>query len=212
MKLTAISFSQADNSLQTRGLTLLDHYLKFDSLYSMQDFSIPLCYSNKPDGEVPESVLKLDSVLLQAEALVFAISEAGGHYCAAFKNVVDWLIVKHKFNSQLGNGYSLSQKPVYIVTFTPTYKDSGHRHFSMTRTLLIEKFGANVRKCQVFNQCWDHVTPQNYQFVETFCLEVLQDLSTVAAEPKSSVGASSNYDTQKWLQQYEQWDQKWKTL
>jgi NADPH-dependent FMN reductase len=212
MKLTAISFSQAGNSLQTRGLTLLDHFLNFESAYCMQDFAIPLCYSNKPDGQVPESVLKLDSVLLEAEALVFAISEAGGHYCAAFKNVVDWLIVKNQFNSQLGNGYSLSQKPVYIVTFTPTYKDSGHRHFSMTRTLLLEKFGANVRKCHVFNQCWDHVTPKNYQFVETFCQEVLQDLITVAAEPKSSLNASSNYDTQKWLQQYEQWDHKWKTL
>ncbi len=212
MKLTAISFSHAGNSLQTRGLTLLDHFLHFESIYSMQDFSIPLCYSNKPDGEVPESVLKLDSVLLSADALVFAISEAGGHYCAAFKNIVDWLIVKHKFNSHLGHGYSLSQKPVYIVTFTPTYKDSGHRHFSMTRTLLLEKFGADVRKCHVFNHCWDHVTPQNYQFVQTFCMDVLHDLKEVAIETRRPAVVPSNYDTQKWLQQYEQWDQKWKTL
>ena len=63
----------------------------------MKDFDIPLCFSNKPDGQVPVGVLEFDQVLAESDALVLAIAEAGGHYCASFKNIVDWLITKNRF-------------------------------------------------------------------------------------------------------------------
>lgn len=210
MNLVGISFSSAPNSLQSRGLLLVNHFLQFQKLCGLGDFDIPLCNSNRPDGEVPQGVQDFDRVLSEADALVFAISEAGGHYSASFKNVMDWLIVMTRFNSQLGAGYSLSNKPVYILTFTPTHQDSGGRHFEMTKYILAEKFGARVRLMHVWNRCWEQVVPGNYEFVKDQSLAIRTDLESFAelrAKPQKFV--TPRYDTEKWLQQYEAWDRQW---
>jgi hypothetical protein len=44
MKLTAISFSYASNSLQTRGLKLLNEEKLFTNIYDMTNFDMPVCY------------------------------------------------------------------------------------------------------------------------------------------------------------------------
>ena len=71
----------------------------------MTDFDMPICNSNKSDGNVPQSVNKFVDVLNNADVLVFAVSEATGHYSAGFKNAMDWLVVKSKFNAKLGTNY-----------------------------------------------------------------------------------------------------------
>lgn len=209
----AVSFSQSEDSLQLRGLNLMNDLLKFDQLVSLRNFEIPLCDSNKPDGRVPKGIRDFDQFLEEADALVFSISEAGGHYSAAFKNVIDWLIVKHRFNAKLGRGYSLTSKPIYVLTFTPTHKNSGDRHFEMTKYLLTEKFGANVRRCTVFHKCWENVLPGQTSFVAQECLNIKNDLDALAK--KSGLGrdlstnAEDAFDVDAWIKNYEKWNQKW---
>jgi len=210
MKFLGLSFSHARNSLQSRGLSLVDRFLQFDQRLSLADFNIPICDSNRPDGVVLDSVARLDRAFEEADALVFAVPEAGGHYSAAFKNILDWLIVKHKFNSQLGKNYSLSGKPVYILTFTPTVPGSGGRHFEMTRSILTEKFGAVVRRSIVFNKCWEHVLPENFDFVKTSSFDILEDAKLFLATSSKPEGtARSVYDVEKWMAQYKRWDDQW---
>ena len=150
MQLTAISFSYADNSLQTRGLKLLQEKLDMQ-VFDMLDFHMPICNSNKSDGVVPVSVDKFVDVLEQSDVLIFAVSEATSHYCAGFKNAMDWLVVKSKFNARLGTDYAITDKPIFVITFTPTSNEpNGGRHFDMT-TELLQKLGADVKECHLIN-------------------------------------------------------------
>ena len=32
---------------------------------------------------------------------------------------MDWLVVGKQYNASLGQNYSISDKPVYVITFTP---------------------------------------------------------------------------------------------
>ena len=63
MKLSAISFSYANNSMQTRGLTLLHERLKFNTIFDVRN--IPVCDSNKSDGNVPLSVIEFDNIKIE---------------------------------------------------------------------------------------------------------------------------------------------------
>ncbi|GEM_PF-1173682 len=211
MGLTGISFSYSNSSLQERGLSLIKDHTSLTHCYSMRDFDIPLCYSNSPDGRVPDSVIKFDNTLSASDGIVFAIPEAGGHYCSAFKNVVDWLIVKNRFNSQLGHGYSLSKKPTYILTFTPTLEGSGGRHFKMTKELLESKFGANVRKTIVFNNCWETVLPGNESYFANECLTIKEDFDSLTCKNSSLPDTTSqkSLDADKWLTSYQKWNNQW---
>ena len=82
----------------------------------MNDFNMPLCNSNKSDGNVPEGVNKFIKVMRDADILVFAIPEATGHYAAAFKNAMDWLICESKFNSDIAvDGARIRLRPGYQI-------------------------------------------------------------------------------------------------
>ena len=205
MKLTAVSFSYAENRMQTRGIFLLSHKLDFENVIGIND--IPVCDSNKSDGVVPDSVVEFDHALEDADALVFCIPEATAHYSAGFKVAMDWLVVKSNFNSKLGADYSITGKPIYVFTFTPTYKDGGFRHFDMIEHLLSEKLGADVRKCFAMQDGWRKVVPNNYDYVEEQCNYILDDLKNYTFKEKKS--AKSNYDIDKWLKLYEQWNDQW---
>ena len=87
MKVVGISFSYADNSLQMRGLKLLQEKLDME-VFGMLDFNMPICNSNKSDGNVPNSVEQFVKKLDDADVLIFAKSEATSHYCAGFKNEI----------------------------------------------------------------------------------------------------------------------------
>jgi NAD(P)H-dependent FMN reductase len=205
-KLIGISFSYADNSLQTRGLKLLSENIPM-SVYDMLDFNMPICNSNKSDGIVPDSVDKFISVLEQADILVFAISEATGHYSAGFKNAMDWLVVKSQFNAKLGTNYAITNKPIFVITFTPTkYEPNGARHFEMTSHLLT-KLGANVIDTYVVNNSWNTIIPGNIDIVRPYCTKIESFINNYDLPIKNTSLADDN--SQVWLAAYNEWDKKW---
>lgn len=210
MTTVGISFSHAENSLQTRGLQLLQDIAGVDIVYDMLDFDIPICNSNKCNGIVPESVESLAEVLGKADILIFAISEATSHYSAGFKNAMDWLVVKSKFNARLGTDYAITNKPIFVVTFTPTKKNeanNGGRHFKMTVELL-EKLGAKVIQVEVIHDAWRTVVPNNYSSIQNLANTINQFAETytpiIKIKPINDTGSPG------WIDLYNEWDSKWK--
>lgn len=211
MKIVGISFSYADNSLQTRGLELIaTHDNTLDSVHSMSTFNMPMCDSNMCDGQVPDSVKAFDEVMEDADALVFAVSEATAHYTAGFKNAMDWLVVKSRFNETLGEGYSISGKPVLIVTFSPTKeKPNGARHFPMTVHLL-EKLGAQVVSNICINNAWETVVPEMPESVKVI-VDRIHAAREVHVPNKNKLKKTEAEDSSiRWLNAYTEWDEKWK--
>lgn len=207
IKFIGVSFSYAENSLQTRGLKLLSEIIPM-SVYDMLDFNMPICNSNKSDGIVPDSVDKFISTLEQADVLVFAISEATSHYSAGFKNAMDWLVVKSRFNSKLGTDYAITMKPVFVITFTPTvYNESmnGARHFDMTKHLL-EKLGSNVIDMFVIHDSWKTIIPGNQQCLSELSNSIQLFVNDYTSIPKSNIEDNSSL---KWLELYNNWNDKW---
>ena len=202
MNISSVSFSYSKNSMSYRGLLLMDKYLKFSDIIKID---IPICDSNKSDGNVPEEVNIFCDKLFKADILVFSIPEATAHYSAAFKNAMDWLVVKSNFNADLGQKYPISNKSLYVITFTPVYKNAGHRHFEMTKHLLQDKLGADVKNMFVKNYGWDNVIPHNYKFVYNECQEILNTTPPTIVEKKKNM----RDDINTWNKQYDEWNLKW---
>lgn len=207
MNIVGISFSHADNSLQTRGLKLLNEEKLFTNIYDMTDFNMPVCYSNKSDGNVPDSVEQFNNVL-DADVLVFAISEATSHYSAGFKNAMDWLVVKSKFNAKLGTDYAITDKPIFVITFTPTSKEpNGARHFKMTKQLLV-KMGGDVIDMFVVNESWTNIVPGAFINVKHIYDKIKEYAMRYKPLNQNKEPASDNSLT--WIADYEKWNTKWK--
>jgi NAD(P)H-dependent FMN reductase len=210
-KIVGISYSYAHNSLQTRGLTLLSKTIPM-SVYDMLDFDMPMCNSNKSDGVVPFSVDKFNSVLEEADILVFAISEATSHYNSGFKNAMDWLVVKSKFNARLGTDYTITDKPIFVITFTPTVRNesmNGARHFDMTRHLL-EKLGSNVVDMFVIHDCWRTIVPGNESHLTELSKSIKIFDSNYQSSTLSKYKINDDTSSPRWLELYNEWDNKWK--
>ena len=209
MNVVGISFSYADNSLQTRGLKLLNDKQLFTDMYEMLDFNMPVCNSNKSDGQVPDSVNKFCEVLEKADVLVFAISEATSHYSAGFKNAMDWLVVKSRFNAKLGTDYAITDKPIFVITFTPTVNpENGGRHFDMT-TQLLGKLGANVIECHLINNSWKTVIPGGFNAVKSAYSAVKGFLGTYTPN-STNTRCKDDYSSLTWLKSYNEWDMAWR--
>ena len=202
MNIVGVSFSYSENSMAYRGLLLMDHFLQFSDIIKID---IPLCDSNKPDGVVPEDVDAFIEKLRVADVLVFSIPEYTSHYSAAFKNAMDWLVVATNYNSTLGTKYPTSDKPVYVMTFTPANEGAGHRHFDMTSELL-EKLGAEVKQCVVKNTCWMHLVPGNFSFVEQECKEILN----TRVHKQETVKQDMSNEVPGWIEKYNKWNEQWK--
>jgi len=192
MNTTAVSFSYSESSMSYRGLLLMDHYIKFSNIIKLD---LPICNSNRPDGIIPKEVEAIDNILSKSDKLVFSIPEYTGHYCVGFKNLMDWLVVKAYYNADLGQQYSISNKEIYVISFTPVKKGAGDRHFDMTKELL-EKLGGNVKKMFVKHDCWEKLVPDNYKFVESESKEIIN---------KNMLDQVSD-----WQKKYNEWDSKWK--
>lgn len=213
--ITGISFSYAPNSMNYRGLQLMDHYLGFDGIYNMLDFNMPMCNVNRSDGDVPQSVLDFVKVLRDTDILIFAIPEATGHYNSGFKNAMDWLICESKFNSDLAEDGAFYNKPVFVVTFTPVIdaeeEGVGGRHFEMTKHLLQIKMGANIYKMTVFKNGWRECLPNNHECIKDFCIMLnrkIEDGEIVIGTRKAGYTLKNRPAT--WIKQYDQWDKAWK--
>jgi len=192
MNTTAISFSYAKDSMNHRGLLLMNYFINFSSIIKI---NLPICDSNRPDGQVPRQLDVIDQKIRKSDTLVFAIPEYSGHYSVGFKNFMDWLVVKSNYNADLGQEYCLTDKTIYVITFTPSKKGAGDRHFDMTKEL-IEKLGGKVKKMYVKNDCWDNLQPDNLNFVEKESKEILRTTM------KNEVNG--------WIKKYNDWNDKWK--
>jgi len=192
MNTTAVSFSYSESSMSYRGLLLMDHYIKFSNIIKLD---LPICNSNRPDGIIPKEVEAIDNILSKSDKLVFSIPEYTGHYCVGFKNLMDWLVVKAYYNADLGQQYSISNKEIYVISFTPAKKGAGDRHFDMTKQLL-EKLGGHVKKMFVKNDCWEKLVPDNFKFVEN--------------ESKEIIKKNMLDQVDDWQKKYNEWDSKWK--
>ncbi len=200
-KISAVSFSYCEHSMSFRGLLLMNEFLNFHKIYKI---NLPFCNNNKPDGNIPKSVSSFIEALREADILVFSIPEYSEHYSAAFKNALDWLVVADTLNSSLGQKYCITNKPIFIITFTPAFKGAGHRHFDMSKHILT-KLGADVQACFVKNNGWQEVIPKNFKFVETECHKILNTV----IESKQYTKKDLQHKTPKWNAQYDEWNNKW---
>ncbi len=203
-KIVGISYSYADNSMNKRGLQLMKYWLEMD-VYGMTDFNMPMCNRNKSDGKVPYRVHSYINVLKEADILIFAIPEATGHYCSGFKNAMDWLICASKFNADLGQDSAFFNKPIYVMTFTPSHTIAGGRHFKSTTHLLSEKMGGWVVDCFVKHSCWEKCIPGNYEWLRKEC-----DIIKRTETPKPINRTEDLLDRPEiWMQKYNEWDKLW---
>ena len=134
-KIVAVNFSCSPKSMQQRGIKLLNKFIPFHKIVNLGDFNIPILDTNMADGNVPDSVIKFDKALIDADAYIFFIAEMMGGYCGTFKNAMDWLVVKSNYDKDLNIPYSISHKPMFSVTFSPSYKNGG-RHADEIKRLL----------------------------------------------------------------------------
>ena len=199
--ITGISFSYAKNSMNTRGLKLMS----LNNIYDMNDFNMPICDINKSDGKVTQGVNKFIVKLVDADILVFAIPEATAHYSAGFKNAMDWIICATNFNADLGQDGPFSNKPVYVITFTPVISNAGDRHFDMTKHL-IEKMGGIVYNSFVKHNGWKECVPGNYEWIRKEREEILNTEMPEVIERKIDMLDRPNI----WIEQYNKWNNKWR--
>lgn len=201
MTVYAVNFSHAKNSMGMRGIWCLD--MEFDNIINLADYNIPVCYSNNADGVVPNVIEHIFEGMKGADQYVFVVSEAAGDYPAGFKNLMDWFVVKTQFNSSLGTTYPFSNKPVALVTFTPSL-EVGHRHHEKTGAL-IEKLGGTLSGTYTFRDGWATVVPGN----KLDATDIINDLNSTVVEVKEE---QPNPNTQRWVTGYREWDQKWEDL
>ena len=209
-KIVAVNFSNASNSMQGRGIKLLNKFIPFHKVINLKDYNIPVLDSNMADGRVPECVIDFDKALIDADAYVFLVAEFMGGYCGQFKNAMDWLVVKTNYDKDLNIPYSISHKPMFSVTFSPSNTNGG-RHANMMKDLL-KNFQVINHGHVVFNRGWENCVPNNYKWVEEEAKKMYEVLNT-PYEKKNKITEHTDVRTIcKWLHLYEEWDKKWQDI
>lgn len=195
MTTLALSTSHASNSLNYRGLKLLN--CEFDKIDSLENWNLPIVNVNGMDADIPHSVNKLFEMMYNYDRFVFAIPEYTGMMSAGTKNLLDWAVVISNMNLDHGKGYPWSDKNVILLTFTPSGKEAGGRHMPQTKEIF-KKLGANVIYTDVFNYGWKHIIPNNEKYLFEFSDKINNYL----------LYKSANKDFFK--KQYDDWNDKWK--
>ena len=209
-KIVAVNFSCSPKSMQSRGIKLLNKFIPFYKVVNLGDFNIPILDTNMADGNVPDSVIRFDKALIDADAYVFFISEMMGGYSGTFKNAMDWLVVKTNYDKDLNIPYSISHKPLYSVTFSPSYKNCG-RHAEYIKTLL-KMFQVIYHSHIVFNRGWEKCIPDNYEWVKKGA-EIINNELSKPYEKKNKITESTDVRTIcKWIHLYNDWDKKWQDI
>lgn len=207
MRVCAVNFSHSTDSMGMRGLELLNNCKPFDKLINVIDYDIPVCDSNKADGVVPQPVIDMFNDMCGYDAYVFSVAEYSGAYCVGFKNIMDWFVVKTYYNISLGDGYPFTNKPIAVVTFTPTI-ESGHRHFPMTQYLL-DKLGGTVATSVAFTNGWNTVVPNNHEHFRHDYESIINSL-THCNITAVDLCANAKANAQQWINVYERWNNEWK--
>tara|TARA_B110000977_G_C11011519_1_gene467870 strand:- start:122 stop:709 length:588 start_codon:yes stop_codon:yes gene_type:complete len=195
VSILALSTSQAPNSINYRGLQLLN--CGFDKIDCLANYDIPVVNVNGMDAIVPESVTSLLNNMYDYDKFVFAIPEFTGMMSSSTKNILDWAVVISNMNLEHGKGYPWSDKHVILLTFTPSGDEGGSRHMAQTKEIF-KKLGANVIHTDVFTYGWKHVVPGN----EKYFLEASDKIKNYL------LYKASNKDYFK--TEYMKWDEKWK--
>ena len=196
MTVLALSTSQAPNSINYRGLTLLDHYCNFDKVDCLSNYNLPVVNVNGMDQLVPTSVVGLVNSMYNYDKFVFAIPEFTGMMSSSTKNLLDWMVVMTNMNLGHGIGYPFSNKHVILLTFTPSGDEGGSRHFPQTKEVF-KKLGANVIYTEAFTRGWKTVVPGNH--------EEFKDASERINNYLLYDQSNKNY----FKDEYEKWNQKW---
>lgn len=191
----ALSTSQAPNSLNYRGLQLLN--CKFDRIDCLANYDIPVVNVNGMDCPIPSAVQEVFDMMHQYDKFVFAIPEFTGMMSSSTKNLLDWAVVLSNMNLDHGKGYPWSDKHVILLTFTPSGNEGGSRHMEQTKEIF-KKLGANVIHTDVSNYGWNHVVPNNNEYFDTFSDKINNYL----------LYKSDNKDYFK--NEYNEWNDKWK--
>ena len=199
MKTIALGCSASPDSMNHKGLKIISEYCDFDQIDSLSNYDIPVINTSSSDGIVPQEVDRLITKLFQYDKFVFAVPEMTGQMGGAFKNFLDWLVVKGYMNSNLGTAYPISNKEVVLLTFTPSGGEGGSRHFPQTKEILI-KLGANVVYTKCFNNCWKNLVPDNSEHYK-------HDAEIIKRYLSYSKDTSS-----RWQQKYLDWLDKWNTI
>ena len=163
MKTFALGCSASPDSINYKGLTLLNYWCKFDKLDSLSNYNIPVINTSASDGIVPKDITVLIDIMHNYDKFVFAVPEMTEQMGAAFKNFLDWLVTKYYMNWSLGKSYPFSKCDTILLTFTPSGEEGGNRHFPQTIKIL-NKLGANIVYSKCFNDSWEHVIPNNYEY------------------------------------------------
>ena len=209
-KIVAVNFSYSPKSMQGRGITLLNKFIPFHKVVNLRDYNLPVLDSNMADGRVPDCVIEFDKALIDADAYVFCVAEFMGGYCGQFKNAMDWLVVKTNYDKDLSIPYSISHKPMYSVTFSPSYKNGG-RHADMMKDLLAN-FQVINHGHVVFNRGWENCVPNNFEWVQQQA-EKMYEVLNAPYEKKNDITEHTDVRTIcKWLHLYEEWDNQWTTI
>lgn len=207
-KIVGMAFSYSPNSMQRRGLELLNNVVPFYKIYTLADFDIPLVKTNYPNGEAPDSVKCFVEVMDEADALVFGIAEMVAQPCASFKNAMEWLVIEINSDVDLSRSYCISHKPMVTTTFTPG-PHAGSRHWDATNQLLFQ-LNCKVKENYVFRDAWENLLPNNFSYIENSANDMLKYL----IEPYIDEGIQVHDRVRTmgaWLDDYDDWNNAWNT-
>ncbi|MBG11249.1 MAG: hypothetical protein CMD92_08840 [Gammaproteobacteria bacterium] len=196
MSVLALSTSACPDSINYRGLLLLNNICNFDRVARLSDWNLPVVNVNGMEDPVPQSLLDLIDEMWKYDKFVFAVPEFTAMMSSSTKNLLDWLVVTNNMNLGHGEGYPFTKKHVIILTFTPSGNEGGSRHFEQTKEVF-KKLGANVIYVEAFNDCWETVVPGNEQHFA----KAGQRLNNYLSYQKDNSKHFKN--------KYLQWNQKW---
>lgn len=211
MKLTGISFSLSEDSMNFRGLSLMQHWLDME-IKSIIDFDIPLMNKNVSDGIVPTEVDAWIDYLKQFDGYVFAVPEHTHHLNAVFRNSLDWIVIKYFRDNKLRVNEVFKHKPAKIVTFTPS-KDSGGFHLDATEDFCKMNCVNVVDRGTIMDLGWDNVRPGNYNYVRPLCKDITKKFKTqkiLGVKPSKGIkSANKENKPQWWVPLYNEWNESW---
>lgn len=208
-KIVGMAFSYSPNSMQFRGLQLLNEVIPFYKIYTLADFDIPLVKTNKPNGNSPESVKSFVQAMNEADALVFGIAEMVAQPFSGFKNAMEWLVIDINSDVDMSRSYCISHKPLVTTTFTPG-PHAGARHWDATNQLLFQ-LNCKVKENYVFRDAWEKLLPGNVEYIEKEATDMLTHLNT----PYIDEGIQVHHRVRSmgaWLDSYEVWNNAWNSL
>jgi NAD(P)H-dependent FMN reductase len=160
MSLLSLSTSAAPNSLNYRGLLVLNELIDMGFIDGLHNYKLPVINVNGMNEKIPKEVLRVIDHMHKFDRFIFAIPEFTGMMSASTKNLLDWLVVATNMNLDHGKGYPFSDKHVILLTFTPSGSEGGGRHMPQTKEIF-KKLGANVIHTEIFNYGWENVIPGN---------------------------------------------------